>query len=73
MKKSESFENKIERIENIIDELDNAELPLEELLKIYEEGMKLSAECREFLNKSEQKIIEIGKSYGKSDSVQSLD
>ncbi len=48
MKKSIDFKNKIKRIEEIIDILDSGDLPLEELLNIYEEGMKLTAECKDF-------------------------
>lgn len=63
MKKSIDFENKIKRIEEIIDILDSGDLPLEELLNIYEEGMKLTAECKEFLSKAELRIIDISKAY----------
>ncbi|GAB1370992.1 exodeoxyribonuclease VII small subunit [Candidatus Kapaibacterium sp.] len=59
MKKSVDFENKISRIEEIIEILDVGELPLEELIKCYEEGIKLTNETKEFLSKAELKIIDI--------------
>lgn len=65
MKKSQDFETKIKRIEDIIEVLDTGDLPIEEMLKIYEEGMKLTAESKEFLTNAETKIINISKSYNK--------
>lgn len=65
MKKSQDFETKIKRIEDIIELLDTGDLPIEEMLKIYEEGMKLTAESKDFLTNAETKIINISKSYNK--------
>jgi exodeoxyribonuclease VII small subunit len=59
----ENFEEKLNRIEEIVDILDKGKEPLDELIKIYDEGMKLSAECREYLDTAEQKIIDISKKY----------
>lgn len=58
-----TFESKIKRIEEIINILDEGELQLEDLLKHYEEGIKLTSECKSFLNNAELKIIEISKNY----------
>ncbi len=63
MKKSIDFEQKIKRIEEILEILDSSELPLEELMKLYEDGIKLTAECKEFLSNAELKIIDISKKY----------
>ena len=60
-KKNLSFNKKLQRLEEIVDILDAAEEPLEDLLDIYEEGMKLTNSLRDFLNKAEIKIIEIEK------------
>ena len=59
MEKELKFEDKIKRIEEIVDTLDNGDTNLEDMLKLYEEGMKLAAESREFLDKAEQKVIDI--------------
>lgn len=67
MKKSLDFEEKIRRIEKIIDTLDEGDLDLEEMLAVYEEGMKLTSECKDFISKAELKIIDISKSYNKED------
>lgn len=63
MNKSIDFETKIRKIEEILEVLDSGEQPLEELMKFYEEGIKLTSECKEFLNKAEMKIIDISKKY----------
>ena len=43
-KKTPSFEEGLERLEAIAGQMERGELPLDELLKLYEEGMKLSVE-----------------------------
>lgn len=63
MEKELKFEEKLKRIEEIVEVLDSGETDLEEMLKLYEEGMKLASESREFLDKAEQKIIDISKKY----------
>lgn len=60
MSENIKFEEKIRKIEEIVNILDEGELPLEELIEKYEEAMKLSSECRDFLDKAEQRITEIG-------------
>lgn len=56
-----SFEDQIDRIEEIVENLDSSEKPLEELISEYEEAMKLAKDCRSFLEKAEQKVTEISK------------
>jgi exodeoxyribonuclease VII small subunit len=67
MKKSLDFESKIKRIEDIVEALDSGDLSIEEMLKIYEEGMKLTSECKDFLSNAELKIIDISKSYSQNE------
>ena len=47
--KSESFEKNVERLDAIVRHLEDAELPLERALQLYEEGMKLSEVCHKQL------------------------
>ncbi|HET9178388.1 MAG TPA: exodeoxyribonuclease VII small subunit [Terriglobia bacterium] len=54
--KPESFEKNIERLEAIVRQLDDANLPLEQALQIYEEGMKLSEVCQKQLQEAECRI-----------------
>jgi exodeoxyribonuclease VII small subunit len=61
-KTEKTFEEKLRRLEIIVELLDKGEEPLDELIKLYEEGMQLATNCREFLEKAELKVIEISKS-----------
>ncbi|MCK5737737.1 exodeoxyribonuclease VII small subunit [bacterium] len=51
-----SFEASMARLEEIVDLLDSGELPLEDAMKIFEEGMKLSHFCSDKLNQVEKRI-----------------
>lgn len=59
--KKESFEQSLGRLEEIVKKLEGGELPLEESLKLYEEGTKLSRECIERLDQAERRIEMLGK------------
>lgn len=62
-KNQNTFEEKLERLDTIVQLLDSGELSIEEMMKIYEEGMNLAQECRSYLEKAEQKIEIIEKSH----------
>jgi exodeoxyribonuclease VII small subunit len=51
-----TFEEQMQRLEEIVEILDDGEASLDEMLLIYEEGMKRSQYCREYLERAEQKI-----------------
>lgn len=51
-----TFEQAIKRLEEIVAELEEGNLPLEESLKIYEEGVELTQFCSTKLNETEDKI-----------------
>lgn len=51
-----SFEEQMHRLEEIVEILDEGEAALDEMLSLYEEGMKRSQYCREYLEKAEQKV-----------------
>ncbi|PZO39616.1 MAG: exodeoxyribonuclease VII small subunit [Pseudanabaena frigida] len=51
-----SFEEQLQRLEEIVEILDDGEAALDEMLALYEEGMKRSQYCREYLEKAEQKV-----------------
>jgi exodeoxyribonuclease VII small subunit len=50
------FEEAIERLENIVESLENGDLSLDESLKIFEEGMSLVSFCSKKLEEAEQKV-----------------
>lgn len=50
------FEKKLGRLEEIVQKMEKGELALEESLKLFEEGIKLSRECHQRLNEAEAKV-----------------
>lgn len=59
-----SFEDQLNRLQEIIDILDNSDTPLEKMMEVYEEGIELTKILKEYLNKAELKVIEISKGMG---------
>jgi exodeoxyribonuclease VII small subunit len=53
---SKNFEAGLQALEKIVRELERGDLPLEESLKLFEEGVRLSRECQERLNQAERRI-----------------
>jgi len=56
MAKKQSFEEKLARLETIVERLERGETPLEESIRLYEEGMKIGKTCRLMLEEAEQRI-----------------
>ena len=54
--KKKSFEENLERLEQIVKELEDESLSLERSLKLYEEGVKLAGKCSVELEGAERKI-----------------
>lgn len=50
------FEQAMARLEAIVGELERGELPLDESLKIFEEGIRLSKNCLKVLEEAERKV-----------------
>jgi exodeoxyribonuclease VII small subunit len=51
-----TFEESLKRLETIVAQLERGDLPLEDSIKIFEEGMRLSAECKQELDAAEGKV-----------------
>ena len=51
-----TFEASLNELEKIVRQLEEGDLPLEKSLKLFEDGVKLSRECRERLTKAERRI-----------------
>lgn len=58
-KKEPSFEQGLERLEAIADAMESGELALEELLKLYEEGIKLSSALNDKLETAKARMQEV--------------
>lgn len=55
-KKKLSYEEAVQRIEEIVEVLENEEVSLDNSMKLYKEGIELSYLCQEKLNAAEQEI-----------------
>ena len=55
-KKSPNFEKSLEELESIVTALENGDLDLEESLKTFEAGIKLTRNCQQALKDAEQKV-----------------
>ena len=55
--KEKSFEESMEALEGIVKELEEGKLNLEDSVEKFEEGIKLSKDCNEILEKAEKKIV----------------
>jgi exodeoxyribonuclease VII small subunit len=62
--KTEPFEKNLERLDDIVRELEDADLPLEKALQLYEEGMKLSEVCHKQLDEAEGRVEILTKKAG---------
>jgi len=51
-----SFEAAFAELQAVIDQLENTELPLEEALRLYEEGKRLSALCGSILESAQLRV-----------------
>ena len=56
MKENKNFEEMMQDLEKIAKDLEGGELSLDESVKKFEEGMKISKECSEILENAEKKI-----------------
>ena len=56
-----SFELSLKRLEEIVDNLEKGTLPLDQAIKLYEEGIQLSKQCIEILNNAELKLKTLSK------------
>ncbi len=56
VKKSYPFEQSLEKLEQLVERMEEGDLSLEDSLKTFEEGIKLTRQCQQALVKAEQKV-----------------
>lgn len=56
-----SFEESIKRLEEIVRQMEQGNVPLEESLKLFEEGTALAGSCNAQLDTAEQKVVRLMK------------
>lgn len=62
-KERPSFEGALERLETIVQKLDDNSLSLEQSLELYEEGVTLSKQCSETLEDAKLRIEKVNEEH----------
>jgi len=60
-KKTLDFEASMQRLEQIVRMLEKGDAPLEDAMKLFEEGTKLASACNTMLDKAEKKVFRLTK------------
>lgn len=55
-RKKIDFEERLQTLEELVEQMEDGELSLEESLKAFEQGIKLTRECQSALTAAEQKV-----------------
>ncbi|MFH1621803.1 MAG: exodeoxyribonuclease VII small subunit [Candidatus Omnitrophota bacterium] len=50
------FEDSLKKLESIVEELENGDITLDKAIKKYQDGMSISKQCLDLLNKAEKKV-----------------
>ena len=58
-----NFEQAMERLSIIVEKLESGEESLESAMELFEEGVKLSSQCYETLERAQQKVLEMGEEH----------
>jgi exodeoxyribonuclease VII small subunit len=59
-KQPPSFEDQMQRLQDIVQALERADLPLEKNVSLYKEGRNLARSCRELLERARHEILLCG-------------
>ena len=70
---SKDFESSLEKLEEIVAELESGDLPLEKSIKAFEEGIKLTRHCQNLLSKAELKIQKLVETSDGSIDLEAFD
>ena len=65
-----TFEQSINQLKTIVQKIEQGEIPLDDSLEKYEQGMSLIKHCRDILKKAEKRIVTISKEQDPEDSSQ---
>ncbi len=68
-----TFEASLDELEKIVSQLEDGDLPLEESLKLFEDGVKLSRDCKERLSKAERRIEILMKDANGNPALREMD
>ena len=68
-KKSYPFEESLSKLESLVEKMEAGDLSLEDSLKTFEEGIKLTRECQQALKQAEQKVNLLIEKSGQIESL----
>jgi len=72
-KKSINLEKSLADLEALVEELESGDLPLDQAMKKFEEGIKLTRGCQAALKDAEQKVEILLKSAGGEEAIEKFD
>ena len=58
-KRSPDLEKSMQQLEEIVQQLEQGEIPLEKALQQFEKGVKLSRDCQQALDSAEQRVRQL--------------
>lgn len=61
MENKPSFEQSMQRLEQIVRLLEKGDAPLEDAMRLFEEGTSLAARCQELLEQAEKQVVQLTK------------
>jgi len=64
-KKTVDFEGSLKRLESLVAQMEKGDLPIEDALKAFEEGIGLTRDCQLILDQAEQKVRVLVENRGK--------
>jgi len=69
----QSFEASLKRLESIVESLESGDVPLDQAMELYEEGVLLSKFCGEKLRATELRLKKLGKDAEGNFEVEDLE
>ena len=60
-KKQGTFEDSLKRLEKIVETLEQGSVPLDDIMRLYEEGVELSKRCLDELSQAELRLKRLSK------------
>lgn len=68
--KKQDFETNLKELESVVKSLESGEVGLDEMLSLFENGIKLTKNCTKILDEAEQKITVLMKEKDSGELVQ---
>ncbi len=72
-KQAIDLEKALSDLEELVEELESGDLPLEKAMKKFEDGIKLTRSCQTALKEAEQKVEVLLKSAGGDEALEDFD